>query len=121
MVFDVISSNRRSHEFKPSNEIFIVDDDENVRDLLAATLVSEGLPIASFNDGESFLRAASARVPICVFLDVNMSRRSGLEILKELNAQRYSAPVFLISACDDTPDGGRGDQIRRSGLSYEAF
>jgi FixJ family two-component response regulator len=87
---------------KPANEIFIVDDDEDVRDLLAASLEPEGFPITTFEDGDSFLKAASTRVPICVFLDVVMPRRSGLEVLKELRARQYWTPIFLITARDDT-------------------
>jgi two-component system response regulator FixJ len=92
-----------SHQnVKPAREIFVVDDDENMRDILAATLAPEGFPVTSFEDGDSFLRAASTRVPICVFLDVVMPRRSGLEILRELRARQYWTPIFLISARDDT-------------------
>jgi FixJ family two-component response regulator len=49
------------------------------------------------------LKAASERVPICVFLDVVMPKRSGLEILKELRARRYVTPIFLVSGRDDLP------------------
>jgi FixJ family two-component response regulator len=44
---------------------------------------------------------AKERVPICVFLDIVMPQRSGLEILQELRARRYSAPIILTSARDD--------------------
>jgi two-component system, LuxR family, response regulator FixJ len=90
-------------DLKPASEIFIVDDDQDMRDVLAATLEPEGFPVTSFEDGESFLKAASTRVPICVFLDVVMPKRSGLEILKELRARQYCAPIVLISARDDAP------------------
>jgi hypothetical protein len=40
------------------------------------------------------LSSAGARVPICVFLDVIKPGRSGIQILKKLNAQRYGAPSF---------------------------
>jgi two-component system response regulator FixJ len=86
---------------KPASEIFVVDDDENIRDILASTLAPEGFPVTTFEDGESFLRAASTRVPICVFLDITMPQRSGLEILRELRARQYWTPVFITSALDD--------------------
>lgn len=104
---------------KPAGEIFVVDDDENMRDLLEATLVPEGFAVTSFEDGDSFLRTASTRVPICVFLDVVMPKRSGLEILKELRARQYWTPVILMSARDDTPTvveaikSGAHDYIRK--------
>jgi FixJ family two-component response regulator len=90
-------------DIKPASEIFVVDDDENMRDLLEAVLAPEGFPVTTFADGESFLRAASARLPLCVFLDIVMPRRSGLEVLKELRTRQFSTPIFLMSARDDTP------------------
>jgi FixJ family two-component response regulator len=87
----------------PGSEIFIVDDDGDMRQLLGAILSLEGYPVTSFADGETFLRAAGSRTPICLFLDVVMPGRSGIEVLKELAARRYAAPIFLISGRGDTP------------------
>jgi two-component system, LuxR family, response regulator FixJ len=83
--------------------IVVVDDNEDMRELLTLILSTEGYPIASFADGDLFLRKADASLPICVFLDIVMPGRSGLHILKELNARRYVAPVFIMSARNDTP------------------
>lgn len=85
------------------NEIFVVDDDDNVRELLAAVLSLEGYPVKGFADGETFLRTAGARTPVCLFLDVMMPGRSGIDVLKELAARHYAAPIFLISGRSDTP------------------
>jgi FixJ family two-component response regulator len=85
------------------NEIFIVDDDDGMRELLSAILSLEGYEVIGFEDGETFLRKAGDRTPVCVFLDVIMPGRSGMDILKELSARRYQAPVFLISGRDETP------------------
>ena len=89
-------------DMKHSNEIFVVDDDDCVRDILSSILSLEGFPVTCFEDGETFLEKASERIPVCLFLDVVMPGRSGLQILKELNARRYAAPIFLVSAQDDT-------------------
>jgi two-component system response regulator FixJ len=96
-------SNRPLQRVRHDSEIFIVDDDDDMRDRLAAILSLEGYPVTSFPDGETFLRKSGERKPVCLFLDVVMPGRSGMEILKELNARRYEAPIFLISARDDTP------------------
>jgi FixJ family two-component response regulator len=106
-------------DVKPSGEIFVVDDDEDMRDLLAATLAPEGFPVRGFEDGDSFLKVAGTRVPLCVFLDVVMPRRSGLEVLKELRARQYWTPIILISARDDAQmvveamKNGAHDYIRK--------
>src|ERR1039458_8650374 len=93
----------RLQDIKHGGEIFIVDDDESTRDILKLILSLEGFPVTCFADGETFLKQASARIPVCVFLDVVMPGRSGIDILKELRTRHYEAPIFLISAQDDTP------------------
>jgi two-component system response regulator FixJ len=97
------ASSGPSRTIMHESEIFVVDDDENMRDLLTAILSLEGYPVTGFADGETFLRSASGRIPICLFLDIVMPGRSGMEILKELSARRYEAPIFLISGRGETP------------------
>ncbi|MFZ1885453.1 MAG: response regulator [Rhodoplanes sp.] len=86
-----------------SGEIHIVDDDAAVRDALAVVLTLEGYHVSGFADGHSFLAAARNRPPACIILDVHMPGRSGLDILKELNAKNYPAPIFIISGQGDIP------------------
>jgi two-component system, LuxR family, response regulator FixJ len=86
-----------------SGEIFIVDDDPLIVNALTAVLSREGYQVSGFGEGKSFLAAAKARTPTCVILDVQMPGQSGLDILKELNAQHYPAPIFIISGVGDIP------------------
>jgi two-component system response regulator FixJ len=83
------------------SEIFIVDDDPSIRAALSTVFTGEGYQVASFGDGSTFLSAAHARKPGCVLLDIHMPGRSGLELLKQLNAEHYQAPVFIISGQGD--------------------
>src|SRR5919204_3278636 len=85
------------------NEIIIVDDDPAVREALSVVFSLEGYHVTSFGDGQSLLAAARARTPACVILDVHMPGRSGLDILRELNAQDWPAPIFIISGQGDIP------------------
>jgi FixJ family two-component response regulator len=85
------------------SEIFIVDDDPAALDLLSAVFRDEGFVVESFLDGNSFLAAAKERVPAGVLLDVNLPGTSGLEVLQELKAQTYPAPIFIISGQGDIP------------------
>jgi FixJ family two-component response regulator len=84
-------------------ELFVVDDDIFVRDALSAIFTAAGYQVTRFAEGESFLAAARAATPACVLLDVNMPGRSGLDVLRELDAHRYGAPIFIISAEGDIP------------------
>ena len=87
----------------PDGEIFIVDDDPLVRDMLSTLFTLEGYQVESFAEGNAFLAAAHARKPACILLDVNMPGRSGIDILKELHARGYPVPVFMISGQADVP------------------
>ena len=100
----------------PSNEIIIVDDDPAVRDALSVVFSLEGYHVTSFGDGQSLLAAARARTPSCIILDVHMPGRSGLDILRELNAQDYSAPIFIISGQGDIPMAV--DAIKNGALDF---
>jgi FixJ family two-component response regulator len=84
-------------------EIFIVDDDPVVRDLLTEVFHQAGYQVMSFVDGASFAIAAKARIPACVILDIYLPGRSGLEILKDIDAANYPAPIFIASGRGDIP------------------
>jgi FixJ family two-component response regulator len=85
----------------PRGEIFVVDDDPAVRETLSVVLSAAGYQVVCFADGAALLAVARSRSPLCIFLDVHIPGRSGLDILKELHAEDYPAPIFMIS--------GRGD------------
>jgi FixJ family two-component response regulator len=85
------------------SELFIVDDDDMVRNALSTVFAHEGFRVTEFAEGEAFLTTARARKPSCVILDVHMPGRSGLEILQELDPRHFGAPVFIISAQGDIP------------------
>jgi len=85
------------------SEIFVVDDDEIMRDTLSAVFAPEGCRVTCFAEGQSFLVAARARTPACILLDVNMPDRSGLDMLRELDALHYPAPILIVSGQRDVP------------------
>src|SRR5437879_2562468 len=99
------SEGKQSMSVTDSNarEIFIVDDDPLVLNALSVVLSREGYQVTGFGEGASFLAAAKTRTPTCIILDVHMPGQSGLDILKELNAQQYPAPIFIISGIGDIP------------------
>jgi FixJ family two-component response regulator len=82
-------------------EIFVVDDDPGVRETLSVVLSGVGYEVICFADGPALLAVARSRCPVCIFLDVHIPGRSGLDILKELRAEDYPAPIFMISGQGD--------------------
>lgn len=90
-------------ELPPDSELFIVEDDASLRELLARQFTLEGFRVTTFAAGAPFLAAANTRAAACVLLDVRMPDVSGLEVLRQLNVRHYAAPVFMISGWGDVP------------------
>ncbi len=84
-----------------NSEIFILDDEADVREALRAILQSGGYSAVCFADEAGLLDAVRRRCPVAILLDVNLPRRSGLEILKDL--ADCPAPVIIISGQGDIP------------------
>jgi two-component system response regulator FixJ len=85
----------------PAREVFIVDDDPTVHDVLSVAFSVDGTRVVSFVDGTSFLAAANCQNPSCVLLDINMPDQSGLDILRAIDAREYPAPILMISCRND--------------------
>lgn len=83
--------------------IFIVDDDPAVRDALGVVFRMEGYEVVGFESGDDFLAAARREPPGCVILDIHMPGRSGMEILRDIDAEHYPSPIFIISGRGDIP------------------
>ena len=90
--------------------IYIVEDDENIRELESYTLRSNGFEVQEFEDGESFLKACREQVPGLVILDIMLPENDGLSILKEIrqNVATKDVPVILITAKGFEMDKVRG-------------
>jgi FixJ family two-component response regulator len=86
------------------DEIYIVDDDYDMREVLSAILRNAGFRTAAFTDGQSFVRLARDQKPACVLLDLCMPGPSGLDVLKDIDAKSYPAPILMLSGRDDTLD-----------------
>jgi FixJ family two-component response regulator len=84
-------------------EIFVVDDDAEMRERLSTALQEEGYDVVCFADGAALLATAKTRVPACIFLEVRNPGKSGLEILRKLRAEDCPAPIFIISGQGDIP------------------
>src|SRR5437762_4954563 len=85
----------------PLGEIYVVDDDPDIREILSMVLSAGGYKVICFADGAALLAVARTRCPSCILLDVNIPGRSGLDILKELHGEDYPAPIFMMSGQGD--------------------
>ena len=81
--------------------VFIVDDDEAVRESLGRLMESVGLASRSYPDAQAFLDDYDERRPGCLLLDIRMPGKSGLELQQQLVADGIRIPVIIISAHGD--------------------
>src|SRR4029078_11199721 len=82
-----------------ASEILIVDDEEDIRDLIAGLLHDEGYSTRVAGDSESALAAIRARRPQLVVLDIWLqgSKMDGLEVLDTIKREHSDLPVVMIS------------------------
>ena len=86
----------------PHLNIYIVDDDEDVRRSLVMLLHSQGRALQSFESGEAFLAQVDvARQAGCVVLDLRMQGISGIEVFDQLLARRSPLVVLFLSGHGD--------------------
>jgi DNA-binding NtrC family response regulator len=75
----------------------VVDDDAEVRQFIATTLVQLGMKVASFDMAKEALAAIDAGHPAVIFLDVALLRSDAIDVLRGLGARRYDGVVQLMS------------------------
>src|SRR6478609_7407817 len=86
-----------------SSTVFIVDDDEAVRDSLRWLLEANGYRVRAYASGESFLEDYDASQIGVLIVDVRMPGMSGLELQEHLIARRSSLPIVFITGHGDVP------------------
>ena len=83
--------------------VFIVDDDELIRDSLEQLVKSVGLKAETFPSAQSFLDAELLDQPSCLVLDIRMPGMSGLDLQDELEKRDFSTPIIFITGHGTVP------------------
>jgi two-component system, LuxR family, response regulator FixJ len=83
--------------------VFVVDDDDAVRNSLRMLLKSAGLSTEVAGSAQEFLTRYDTAQPGCLVLDVRMPGMSGLEMQHELNVRGAAIPVIFITGHGDIP------------------
>ncbi len=87
----------------PSNTVFIVDDDEAVRDSLRWLLEANGYRVRDYASAEAFLETYDPEVVGVLIVDVRMPGMSGLELQEVLIARKVPLPTVFITGHGDVP------------------
>lgn len=82
--------------------VFVVDDDQRVREALTTLLMSVGFEVAAFASARAFLDADRPDLPGCVLLDLDLPDISGLELQTELVGQP-GPPIVFLTGYGDIP------------------
>ena len=80
--------------------IFVVDDDDAVRDSLKALIETEGLSVETYASGQEFLDAHDPSRPGCLLLDVRMPDMTGLELQQKLAARPHKLSIIITGHGD---------------------
>ena len=83
--------------------VFVVDDDEALRDSLRWLLEAHGYQVALYESAEHFLADAAATQPGCLLLDVRMPGMGGQELFDALIERGSRMPVVFITGHGDVP------------------
>lgn len=86
-----------------NKKVFVVDDDENIRDLISLYLTKDGYEVEQFESGEKCLEALKSISPDLVLLDIMMPGMDGYDTLKAIR-KLGSIPVIMVTAKDETFD-----------------
>src|SRR5579864_7685597 len=83
--------------------IYVVDDDEAVRDSLSLLLEARGHTVRSFASAREFLTAAPSLRPGCLIADIRMPEMDGLELQQRLIERALRFPLIVITGHGDVP------------------
>ncbi len=83
--------------------VFVIDDDESIREALRDLLESVGLRVETFASAPEFLQSRLSDVPGCLILDVRMPGLSGLDLQREMADANIRTPIIFITRHRDIP------------------
>lgn len=86
--------------------VFIVDDDQRMREALSELLASQGITAIAFGSASEYFDADKPEQPACLILDVELPDINGLDLQKQI-AERDHPPIVFITGHGDIPSSVR--------------
>lgn len=83
--------------------VYIVEDDDAVRDSLKMMLESIGRDVTSFASADQFLVAYNQEMAGCIVLDIRMPGTNGMELQRKLNDTNSILPIIFVTGHGDVP------------------
>lgn len=91
----------------PKGTVFVVEDDESVRNAVARLLRASGFEAVVFPSAEDFLEGDTPRHACCVVLDIGLPGASGLALQEELRRRGRAMPIIFVTGQGDVPTSVR--------------
>ncbi len=93
---------------KREAHLLVVDDEPNIRDLLASSLRFAGFEVSTAADGNSALRIVDDAQPDLVVLDVMLPDMDGFTVARRMRERVITTPILFLTARDDMSDKVQG-------------
>src|SRR6476646_8540243 len=87
--------------------VFVIDDDESVRDAVTNLLESVNLRACAFESTEEFFRRGRPSTSCCLVLDMQLPGTTGLQFQQSLQRAGIEIPIVFITAYGDVPTAMR--------------
>ena len=99
-------------------EIFVIEDDDSIREMLEYALQGAGFEVFGFSDGDNALQILSQKMPELILLDIMLPGSDGLSILKKLKRSEHyqSIPIIMLTA-----KGSELDRIKGLDLGADDY
>lgn len=90
-----------------SDMVFVIDDDESVRDAVTNLLEAVNIRAQAFSSTEAFFRIARPDTSCCLVLDLQLPGTTGLQFQQSLRRAQIEIPIVFITAYGDVPTAMR--------------
>jgi RNA polymerase sigma factor (sigma-70 family) len=87
----------------PEPTVYVIDDDDSIRELLAWLMQRNRIRVETFADARSFFGAWRDEGPSCLVLDLHLPDMNGLEVQRLLIDRGVTMPVIFLSGRADVP------------------
>ncbi|MFW2371511.1 MAG: response regulator transcription factor [Gammaproteobacteria bacterium] len=103
---------------KTDATVYVIDDDEAVRDSLGMLIESAGYQVETYPSGEAFLDTYTQDRNGCLILDIRMPGMNGIQLQQELSERQFNLPIIFITGHGDIPMAV--DAIKRGAADFLA-
>ena len=88
---------------KANSKIFLIDDEEEIRQSISLLLNSAGYKVETFQSTEQFLETDNHNITGCILLDVFLEGKTGLELQADIETKFENLPIIFISGQGNIP------------------